>query len=117
MELASQGEFLTTLGADMATKGKMREHYRKGASLFMARKYEEAVPELSAATMIVDPYVWKYWYAEAYSLLGVIFEFHRSDPDHNLKAVLFYRLALKNDPKTFTARYFLKRLKADSYKN
>ncbi len=107
-EQVNDTDLLTNLGIDISTSGKMKDHFRKGMRFFLKDQWEAATPELIASTVIVDPYTWSYWYAEAYATLGVIYEFHNTDPNHNDMAYLFYRLALKRDPKTFSARHFLK---------
>ena len=101
-------DLLTNLGIDISTTGKMKDHFRKGMKLFLRDKWEAATPELIASTVIIDPYTWNYWYAEAYATLGIIYEFHNTDSNHNDLAYLFYKLALKHDPKTFSARYYIK---------
>jgi hypothetical protein len=100
-------DIIEILGADFSKKGKMKDHFRKGMKLFMKDQYDAAIPDLIASTMIVDPYTWDYWYAEAYATLGVIYEFHSKDPNCNKKAHQYYMLALKRDPKTKSANYYI----------
>jgi hypothetical protein len=97
--------------ADLSAKGKMKDHYRKGMQFFSEKKYDKALPELIAATMIVDPFTWSYWYAEAYATIGLIYEFHDKSPDHDRSAYQYYSLALKRDPKTKTARFYIDRVR------
>jgi hypothetical protein len=98
-------------GADLAVSGKMKDHFRAGMKLFMKDKWDAAIPELIASTMIVDPFTWNYWYAEAYATLGVIYEFHSKDPQRNALAYKYYKLALKHDPLTKSARYYIDSVK------
>lgn len=96
------------LAAGFSTVGKMKDHFRIGMKFFIKGKYDEAIPELMASTMISDPHTWDYWYAEAYATLGVIYEFHIHEPNHRFLAYRYYRLALKRDPLTFSAGYYIK---------
>jgi hypothetical protein len=98
--------------SDLALKGSVKSHFRKGMRLFLKRKYEKAIPELIASTMIVDPFTWNYWYAEAYATLGVIYQFYVMDEDHLTVAREYYLLALKRDPHTSTASYYLQKIKS-----
>lgn len=96
--------------ADLSTHGTMKGHYHRGMEFYRKRLYDKAVPELIASTMIVDPFTWNYWYAEAYATLGIIYEFHRKEPDHLDIARQYYSLALKRDPHTQSAKYFLEKM-------
>jgi hypothetical protein len=99
------------LAADLSTKGTMKDHFRKGMKFFMKDQYDAAIPDLIASTMIVDPYTWNYWYAEAYATLGVIYEFHSKEKNCQEMAYQYYLLALKRDPKTKSANYYIDRVK------
>jgi hypothetical protein len=105
--LISTNDVVENLAADLSTKGTMKDHFRVGMKFFMKDQYDAAIPDLIAATMIVDPYTWNYWYAEAYATLGVIYEFHSKDPNFKKMAYQYYSLALKRDPKTKSANYYI----------
>jgi hypothetical protein len=107
-------DVMENLAADLSTKGKMKDHFRVGMKFFMKDQYDAAIPDLIAATMIVDPYTWNYWYAEAYATLGVIYEFHSKDPNCKKMAYQYYSLALKRDPKTKSANYYIDGIKPKS---
>jgi len=102
---------IESLAADLSTKGKMKDHFRKGMKFFMKDQYDAAIPDLIASTMIVDPYTWNYWYAEAYATLGVIYEFHSKERNCEKMAYQYYLLALKRDPKTKSANYYIDRVR------
>ncbi len=95
------------IAANLSTKGTMKGHFHKGMRFYTEHHYNKAIPELIAATMIVDPFTWNYWYAEAYATLGIIYEFHITEPGHSDIARQYYSLALKRDPQTKSAKYFL----------
>lgn len=102
------GTMESQLASDLSTVGKMKDHFRIGMSFFLKDRWGQAIPELMASTMAIDPRVWDYFYAEAYATLGVIYEFHNRQPDHFLLAFQYYKRALKYDPGTFSARYYIK---------
>lgn len=107
----STNDVIQDLAADLSTKGKMKDHFRKGMKFFMKDQYDAAIPDLMASTMIVDPYTWDYWYAEAYATLGVIYEFHSKERNCRKMAYQYYLLALKRDPKTKSANYYIDRVR------
>lgn len=107
----STNSVIENLAADFSTKGKMKDHFRKGMKFFMKDQYDAAIPDLLASTMIVDPYTWNYWYAEAYATLGVIYEFHSKEQNCQKTAYQYYLLALKRDPKTKSANYYIDRVR------
>jgi hypothetical protein len=107
----SVNNVMENLAADFSTKGKMKDHFRKGMKFFMKDQYDAAIPDLIASTMIVDPYTWNYWYAEAYATLGVIYEFHSKEQNCQTMAYQYYLLALKRDPKTKSANYYIDRVR------
>lgn len=91
---------------------KMRHYYRLGVSAFLQRRYTTSAADLKICVRSKDTKIPTYYYAEAYSTLGVIDEFHRTFKGHVAVAEKYYQKALKIDPKTHTARKYMSRLKA-----
>jgi len=85
-------------------KARMLENYKKGIEAYKAKKYITATSYLKKAVIIqeVDTEYW--YYAEAYAMLGAIYQYHRTDPGHLETARRYYKAALKIDPRTTTAK-------------
>jgi hypothetical protein len=89
---------------------KMKKYYHLGVSAFLKRNYKASIADLNLCLTIKDPAVPSFYYAEAYSTLGVIYEFHRTSPGHLDLARKYYRRALKIDPDTAAAKKYLPKL-------
>jgi tetratricopeptide (TPR) repeat protein len=95
-----------------ALKSRMLLYYRRGMKAFAAHKYKTASINLKKALLFKEKVVLFYYYAEAYSTLGVIYQFHSKSKNHNKIALKYYRLALDIDPDTKAAKMYYKKLKA-----
>ena len=89
----------------------MRQIYKQGIAAYQKEDYETALALLRQATTIQDPSIEKFYYAEAYAMLGVIEQYHSTAPDHLKAAKSDYRAALKWEPGNETALKHLKQLK------
>ncbi len=87
-----------------------REFYDAGIKRYKQKDYETAITYLKKTINFSDPTMPKYKYSEAYSTLGLIYEFYYPEKGHNKKAVIYYRAALRCDPANRTARKYLKKL-------
>jgi tetratricopeptide (TPR) repeat protein len=76
----------------------MKPDYEKGARAFEAGDYGAAARWFKKSVAIPDGLVPRYYYAEAYATLGVIYEFHLKVPGHLRRALAYYRTALRYDP-------------------
>jgi tetratricopeptide (TPR) repeat protein len=89
----------------------MRQTYKRGIAAYQKEDYETALALLRQATAIQDPSIEKFYYAEAYAMLGVIEQYHSTAPGHLKAAKSDYRAALKWEPGNETAAKHLKQLK------
>jgi len=97
----------------LQAQSKVKAYYLKGMKAFEAHEYLAAVPYFKKAIAVKDPYVQSYFYAESNAMLGVIYQFHLPNvKGHNRLAMKYYKRALKIDPRTKSARKFLKMLQA-----
>jgi tetratricopeptide (TPR) repeat protein len=77
---------------------------------FKARKNEAAIGYLTKAVAVKDPKVKDFYYAEAYSTLGLIYQYRIKTVGHRETARKYYRKALAIDPSTASAKQGLKLL-------
>ena len=88
----------------------MRDLYERGVEAFKARKNEAAIGYLTKAVAVKDPKVKDFYYAEAYSTLGLIYQYRIKTVGHRETARKYYRKALAIDPSTASAKQGLKLL-------
>ena len=84
---------------------KMKDIYNAGIKAYKDMDYDQAIRYLTEAVKKNDPYTPKFYYAEAYATLGVIYQFHIIHFD---KAYEYYRLALKYEKNNRTAKKHIK---------
>jgi tetratricopeptide (TPR) repeat protein len=84
--------------------------YEAGIKHYKEKDYVTAITYLKKTVNFADPYMPKYKYSEAYSTLGLIYEFYYPEKGHAKKAVIYYKAALRCDPNNRTARKYLKKL-------
>src|ERR1700735_3969577 len=65
---------------DKGQQQVLKDHFNTGLKDFNIGSYEFALPELVASTAVTGVYSWQTWYVNAYTTLGVIYEFHSKDP-------------------------------------
>jgi len=108
---ASPASAPSTLRSEAANGEEgMMDRYEKGIAAYRSKRYTEAVRHLKAAVDITDPTVKDFYYAEAYSTLGLIYHDYRTTEGHLGEARKFYEKALAIDPETDSARKGLERL-------
>ena len=91
---------------------KMKEMYEAGVKYYKDQDYDMAVRYWTQAVRMDDPYTPKYFYGEAYAMLGVIYQYHIIKYH---KAYLCYKEALKYEPDNSTARKHIRQVK--KYRN
>lgn len=85
-------------------KFKMKNYYDAGIKAYKAKEYDRAVRILTQAVKTKDKRTPKYYYAEAYATLGMIYQFHIINYS---KAYNYYRMALKYEKRNRTARKYI----------
>ena len=80
---------------------KMKYIYESGIKYYQALDYDNAIRYLTQAVKRDDPNTAKYYYAEAYATLGIIYQFHIIDYK---KAYDYYKAALKYEKNNPTAK-------------
>ncbi|HVM32054.1 MAG TPA: hypothetical protein VMU88_02905 [bacterium] len=100
----------TPSATEVAVVSKMKKYYHAGVRAFAKRQYKSAIADFNLCVAIKDPVVPSFYYAEAYSTLGVIYQFHKTTPGHLDTARKYYKKALKIDPQTETAKKYLAKL-------
>lgn len=86
---------------------KMKDMYEAGIKYYKENDYDVAIRYLSDAVKKNDPYTPKFYYAEAYSMLGVIYQYHVI---HYGRAYRCYAAALKYEKNNSTARRHIKQV-------
>lgn len=87
---------------------KMKDVYEAGISAYKGQEYDRAIRYLNKAVeMKNDPYTPKFYYAEAYATLGVIYQYHII---HYGRAYRCYAEALKYERGNATARRHIKQV-------
>jgi len=81
----------------------MKALYKKGIAAYKKGKYKAAVSYLKKAVATQDGTVEPFYYAEAYSILGVLFEYHAKYDGHMKTARGYYQKALEKEPTNGTA--------------
>ena len=84
---------------------KMKDIYNAGIKSYKEMDYDQAIRYLTEAVKKNDPTTPKFYYAEAYATLGIIYEFHIIHFD---RAYEYYRLALKYEKNNRTAKKHIK---------
>ncbi len=95
-------------------EGIIGERFQKGVGLFKAKKYEEAMENLTLACESDGGN--ENLYAEANAIRGLIYQFYSKDDDRYRKAYLAYKLALEWNPDNKIARqhvYEVKKMKEE----
>ncbi len=91
---------------------KMLKYYKKGMKAFTDLAYLTATKNLKLAVSTHEKSVARAKYAEAYAILGVIYQFHKPITGHNLTALAYYKKALSLDPSNKAANKYIKILRA-----
>ena len=81
----------------------MKALYKKGIEAYQKAKYKKAVAYLKKAVSIQDPSVESFYYAEAYAMMGIMFEYHAVFNGHMDIARGYYQQALQKEPTNATA--------------
>ena len=85
---------------------KMRDVYEAGIKSYNEQDYDQSIRYLTKAVQMKDdPYTQKFYYAEAYAMLGIIYQFHII---HLGRAYRYYKAALHYEPGNRTARKHIK---------
>ena len=93
-----------------AVISKMKKYYHLGVTAFQAHNYKASIANFNVCVGIHESVVPSFYYAEAYSTLGVIYEFHKTTKGHLDAARNYYQMALDIDPQTATAKKYLAKL-------
>lgn len=86
---------------------KMKYLYQSGIEHYKEKDYDLAIKDLSNAVKMKDPYTEKFYYAEAYAMLGVIYQYHVV---HYGRAYRCYAAAIKYERNNPTARRHIKQV-------
>ncbi len=78
--------------------------YKRGIQAYHEKSYSKSIECLLKSTRMKDSSVPSYYRAEAYAMVGLMYEFNLLQA---AKAAKYYRLALKIDPLTGTARKYI----------
>src|SRR5580658_3071484 len=80
---------------------------------FLDRNYALSFKLLKKSLAVKEIHGARYYYAETYATIGVIYQFHAHKvKDHDQNALLNYKKALAIDPHTKSAKAYYKKLKA-----
>ncbi len=91
-----------------ADESQVKIYYLAGMKDFDAHEYRPAIKLFKKAIAVNDPYIQSYFYAESNAMLGVIYQFHlKTVTGHNKLAIIYYKRALKIDPRTKSAKKYL----------
>lgn len=89
-------------------KWKVKYIYEAGIKAYKQKDYYKAITYLKkTVAMPRDEYTPKYLIAEAYAMLGIIYQYHII---HYGRAYRYYKAALSVDPQTNTARRHVRQL-------
>ncbi len=86
---------------------KMKDVYDAGKKAYQEQDYEQAIRYWNKAVTMKDPYTPKYFYAEAYAMLGIIYQYHII---HYGRAYRCYRAALTYERRNQTARNHIRQV-------
>lgn len=86
---------------------KMKNLYDAGKSAYQEKDYVRAIRYWTKAVRMKDPYTPKLYYAEAYAMLGIIYQYHII---HYGRAYRCYVEALKYERGNQTARRHIKQV-------
>ncbi len=86
---------------------KMKDIYDAGKAAYQEKDYERAIRYWKRAVGMKDPYTPKFYYAEAYAMMGVIYQYHII---HYGDAYHCYAAALKYEKGNSTARRHIKQV-------
>lgn len=99
--------------APVTTLAQSKQYYKIGMQAFLAGNYALAFKALKKSLTLKEKHKHPYKYAETYSTLGVIYQFHAHKvPNHLQKALVCYKKALAIDPTTKSAKHYYKKLRA-----
>ncbi|HUO57576.1 MAG TPA: hypothetical protein VMV05_05310 [bacterium] len=87
---------------------KMKDIYEAGKRAYQEKEYDQALKYWKKAVAKKDRYTPSFYYAEAYAMMGVIYQFHII---HYRDAYNCYKNALKYERKNETARKHIKEVK------
>ena len=82
----------------------MMDYYRVGQAALKAGRYKDSADAFLKAVAVNDPEVKGFYYAEAYSTLGRLYQHYAKSTDHLSKARIYYLKALDIDSQTESAR-------------
>jgi tetratricopeptide (TPR) repeat protein len=88
-----------------------KSYYKRGMNAFLKAKYQTALLYLKKSISLKEAHVAKFYYAEAYATIGVIYHFHSTVANHKKLAYAYYKRALSIDPTTKAAKKYIKLLK------
>ncbi len=86
---------------------KMKDVYDAGKKAYQEQDYDQAIRYWKKAVTMKDPYTPKFYYAEAYSMLGIIYQYHIIHYGHAYRC---YRAALKYERHNPTARKHIRQV-------
>jgi hypothetical protein len=99
--------------APVTTLAGVKKYYKLGMKAFLDRNYALSFKLLKKSLAVKEIHGARYYYAETYATLGVIYQFHSSKvKDHEQKALIYYKKALAIDPTTKSAKHYYRKLKA-----
>lgn len=98
--------------APVTTVAQSKQYYKIGMDAFLAGNYPLSLKALKKSVTLKEKHKHPYKYAETYATIGVIYQFHSTFPNHEQKALIYYKKALKIDPTTKSAKRYYKKLKA-----
>ncbi len=84
---------------------KMKDVYEAGINSYKEKDYDQAIRYFTKAVSMEDKYSPKFYYAEAYAMMGVIYQFRII---RYQTAYDYYKKALKYEPRNKTARKHIK---------
>ena len=98
--------------APVTSVAEAKMWYQVGNEAFMAGNYPLALKAYRKSLTLKEKHKALYFYAETYSQLGVIYQFHAHKVTNHLqKALAYYKKALAIDPRTKAARKYYRPLK------
>jgi len=112
-EVVSQPEAARVEAAPVTTLAGVKKYYKLGMKAFLDGKYTQSQALLKKSLASKEIHGAKYYYAETYATLGVIYQFHNTEKNHKKTALIYYGKALKIDPATKSAKHYYGKLKAE----
>jgi tetratricopeptide (TPR) repeat protein len=95
----------TTDSEIVSGRVRMKNAYEAGIKYYQEKDYDQAIRYFKRAVSMKDKYTPKYYYAEAYAMMGVIYQFRiiRYQTAYN-----YYKQALNYEPRNKTAKKHIK---------